>query len=73
MSPCPMDAQLSSALDSALGRLIDVTRESQAAFRENRNADLLRLDKDLEMALGEKERAIGALRQHRREHGCFAI
>ena len=28
------------------------------------------LDKDLENAVGSKERAFGALAQHRKEHGC---
>ena len=28
------------------------------------------LDKDLENAVGSKERAFGALSQHRKDHGC---
>ena len=28
------------------------------------------LDRDLENAVGSKERAFGALSQHRKEHGC---
>ena len=30
----------------------------------------MELDKKLETAFGEKERAFGALRQHSEEHGC---
>ena len=37
----------------------------------NRNENLVsELDKLVENALGAKERALGALRQHRKEHGC---
>jgi hypothetical protein len=28
------------------------------------------VDQEIENVLGEKERAIGALKQHRTEHGC---
>jgi hypothetical protein len=28
------------------------------------------IDKEIENTLGEKERALGALREHQREHGC---
>ena len=30
----------------------------------------MRLDKQLELTVGLKERSIGALRQHEKEHGC---
>jgi hypothetical protein len=30
----------------------------------------MQLDRELELAIGEKERLFGALRQHREEHGC---
>ncbi len=33
----------------------------------------MRLDKDLENAVGLKEWAIGAMREHAREHGCQPI
>ena len=31
---------------------------------------LIPLDQDLENAVGAKERAFGALAQHRKDHGC---
>ena len=34
------------------------------------DAPVIKLDKDLENALGAKERAFGALAQHRKEHRC---
>lgn len=39
-------------------------------FRARNFAHVSRVDKKLEMIVGEKERAIGALRQHVREHKC---
>ena len=32
--------------------------------------DFLRYDRELEVLMGEKERAVGALREHDEEHGC---
>jgi len=32
----------------------------------------LHLDKELELTFGEKERAVGALRQHIKEHKCVS-
>jgi hypothetical protein len=30
----------------------------------------MEIDRQIETALGEKQRALGALKEHRREHGC---
>jgi hypothetical protein len=35
-----------------------------------RQTEFMKIDKELENTVGEKERAIGALRQHAEEQGC---
>jgi hypothetical protein len=47
-----------------------VTTLELELFRARNFAHVSRVDKKLEMIVGEKERAIGALRQHVREHKC---
>jgi hypothetical protein len=42
------------------------------AFLAKDNAKMMRLDKQLEHAVGRKERAFGAQRHHAREHGKSA-
>jgi hypothetical protein len=44
-------------------------REREAIATESENT-LLAIDHEIELAVGEKERAMGALRQHRQDHGC---
>jgi hypothetical protein len=39
-------------------------------FRSGDSEKYVHLDKELELTVGEKERAVGALRQHLREHKC---
>ena len=40
------------------------------AFRANDRNSFTRLDKDLETSVGRKERIVGAIRQHVKEHQC---
>jgi hypothetical protein len=39
-------------------------------FRSGESDKYMHLDKELELTVGEKERAVGALRQHVKEHRC---
>lgn len=71
MPRCAIEAELARSAAEALARLVDIARKSLEAFRANHGAELMKLDKELENALGEKERTLGALRQHRLEHKCF--
>ena len=52
-----------------LMRLSDLARE-EATLISKPNGRWLAVDKEIELELGEKERALGALRQHREDHGC---
>jgi hypothetical protein len=51
-----------------LARSAQLTTAQLGAFRSNDNAAFMRFDRELEIAMGAKERAIGALRQHERHH-----
>lgn len=68
---CPVEERLAETVSGILTHLIELTTAQLHSFREHRDEDLSRLDKELENAMGEKERAIGALDEHRKEHWCF--
>lgn len=68
---CPVEERLAKTVSAILTHLIEITTAQLQAFREHRDEDLSRLDKELENTFGEKERTIGALDEHRKEHGCF--
>ena len=68
--PCPQQQDLMVEVQTHLLRIADLSRATAEAVA-NRNENLTReLDKLVEMEIGAKERALGALRQHRRDHGC---
>ncbi len=69
--PCRVETKLAQAAAVILTRLIELTTAQLEASREGRRGDVLRLDKELENTVGDKERALGALDEHRKEHGCF--
>lgn len=54
----------------SLKDIIEFTDKLLKAMNANEPASLTPLDKDLENAVGAKERAFGALAQHQKEHGC---
>ncbi len=73
MPNCPELARLQSDVENVLGNLAQVTILQLEIFRSGKFDDWKRLDKELELTVGEKERCIGALRQHIREHNCMAV
>lgn len=66
---CKRCEELSADADQVLDRLVILTNDQLKAFRERDDSTFMRLDKELEVTVGLKERRIGALREHRREHG----
>jgi hypothetical protein len=66
---CPRCAELSADADEILKKLNTITTDQLAAFRRRDDPAFMRLDKELELTIGAKERTIGSLREHRREHG----
>lgn len=74
MEPCAERDKLKSAAAEALKDIIDFTdRLLKAVNSAGPCGSLTPLDKDLENAVGSKERAFGALAQHCKEHGCDEI
>jgi hypothetical protein len=62
--------ELMDRVQQHLHRIAELSRDTAEAVR-NRNENLTReLDKLVENEIGAKERALGAMRQHRDEHGC---
>jgi hypothetical protein len=67
---CPEYEKLSSRVDEMLKKLVDTTSLQLEIFRSKKPGEFMRVDKELELLVGEKERRIGALRQHVDEHHC---
>ncbi len=60
-------------MDKVQEHLMKIAELSKATALavQNRNENLTReLDRQTEQELGAKERALGASRQHRADHGC---
>jgi len=56
---------------STLQRIYETAqRQKQVVGSEGVSNFFLHHDKELELLMGEKERVVGALRQHDDEHGC---
>ncbi len=70
MTACAEQTRLRSELESVLGNLAQVTTLLLELFRSGDTEKYKLLDKELELTVGEKERAVGALRQHIKEHKC---
>ncbi len=70
MATCPEYARLSAYVENVLGNLAQLTTLHLDLFRAGDFAAARRVDKDVELTVGEKERSIGALRQHMLEHKC---
>jgi hypothetical protein len=51
-------------------RLAELARHQAEALRTGADNLIMALDKEIETTLGEKERTLGALQGHRKEHGC---
>jgi hypothetical protein len=67
---CDKYTELAGQVRAVLGKLVEITQAQQKAFLEKNQARFMQLDKELELTVGEKERIIGALREHQKEHGC---
>ena len=70
MANCPEYDRLRSELENVLGNLSQVTLLLLELFRSGDSHRYKHFDKELELTVGAKERAVGALQQHMREHKC---
>jgi hypothetical protein len=68
--PCVRQSELVKETQHHLIRLSELAKiESEAIASRDENL-ILAIDRDIENTLGLKERALGALHEHRKEHGC---
>ena len=68
---CAEREKLKAEAARALKDIIEFTNRLLNAVNGEPSAGVLTpLDKDLENAVGSKERAFGALAQHCKDHGC---
>lgn len=70
MPVCERQSQLRAEVNAILERIDRLNKEQMEALNERDDERLMQLDKQLELVFGEKERAFGALFQHREEHRC---
>lgn len=69
MNRCEECSRLDSDIDAVLNQLVELTSAQLDAFRAKNHTVVTRLDRELEHAVGRKERAFGAQREHARQHG----
>ena len=68
--PCTVREELYAKAQDVLLQIRDKTQVQLDALVNRDYAKLMAADKELELLIGRKERAFGALRQHTQEHGC---
>jgi hypothetical protein len=59
-----------SQVDEILQKMVETVTLQLEIFRSKKLGGFMRVDQELELLVGEKERRIGALRQHAHEHNC---
>jgi hypothetical protein len=67
---CAEYARLQAEVKAVLEALATLTTQQLDAFQKHEQSRFMQLDKELENTVGLKERSIGALRQHVRDHKC---
>ncbi len=67
---CPEKAKLIASTQAILERIARLATEQREALANEAENLVRTIDERIEHELGAKERALGALRQHRSEHGC---
>ena len=68
--PCARQQELNEEVQRHLKRIAELAHAEVDALQDRHTNLWLKLDKEIELEIGEKERCIGALNEHRREHGC---
>jgi hypothetical protein len=67
---CPRQQELIEEVQRHLARLAQLAHSESDALRKRHHNLWKEIDQQIEMEIGEKERCIGALNEHRAEHGC---
>lgn len=68
--PCPKQQELIAETQKFLIQLAELARQEADALAAGDNDSIMLIDKEIESTLGDKERTMGALHRHQREHGC---
>jgi hypothetical protein len=68
--PCPRQQALIKKAQRHLLNISELTRKIAEAIANRNENTAAELDKQVDLELGLKERAMGALHEHRKEHGC---
>jgi hypothetical protein len=69
-NPCPKRDRLKEEVLGRLFRIAELSQATAEAVEDGAETLVATLDKQTEAEFGKKERVLGALRQHRLEHGC---
>ena len=69
-SACLRQEELVTETQRHLIRLAELAKQESEAIASRNESLILALDQDIENTLGLKERSLGALHEHRKEHGC---
>ncbi|MGH9735532.1 MAG: hypothetical protein ACRD8A_13190 [Candidatus Acidiferrales bacterium] len=67
---CSEGEKLRAAVIEILQKIVAIATEQLRTIKEDDRARFKALDEALELAIGEKERRIGAVHQHEADHGC---
>ena len=67
---CARRDELIAEVQGHLIRLAELARQEVELVAEGSNNAWRAVDKEIENVIGEKERSLGALVEHRKEHGC---
>jgi len=70
VQPCVVREQLENLVQGHLQQLAALATEEVGLVKTGDMKLILEIDKRIENELGGKERALGALNEHRHEHGC---
>jgi hypothetical protein len=68
--PCVVREQLENFVQGHLQQLAALAIEEVALVKTGDTKLILHIEKRIENEIGAKERALGALNEHRNEHGC---
>jgi hypothetical protein len=69
-APCLQQQKLMVEVQDHLIKISELTRAVAEALANGNENLAAELDKQVDLELGMKERGMGALHQHRKEHGC---
>jgi len=68
--PCAHQQELIEVVRKHLARIAELSRDTAEALAAGEMGRAMEFDKEIELELGEKERDMGALHEHKKEHGC---